>query len=114
MGDDVRERVEELLAGVDCAVVNGWGFVAAETEVREEEEEEEEEDDDDDASENKVRLDVDDESDRIMLVDNTTTTTTDELAASKAYASSVKVGAATLLDATPSTPNASFHASAAC
>lgn len=105
MGDDVCDRVEEeLLAGVDCAVVIGSGFVVAETEVMVEEE--------DDASENKVRLDVDDESDRIMLVDNTKTT--DELDAPKAYASSVTLGASTLPDPAPSTPSASFHASAAC
>ena len=102
-GDDVGDRVEEEVAGVDGAVVIGWGFVVAGTEVIEEE---------DDASENKVRLDVDDESDRIILVDNTKTA--DELDASKEYASSVKLEATTLSDALPSTPNALFHASAAC
>lgn len=105
MGDDVRDRAEEeLLAGVDWAVVIGWGFAVAETEVMEEEE--------DDASETKVRLDVDDVSACIMLVDDTKTT--DELDAPKAYASSVTLGASTLPGPNPSTPSASFHASAAC
>lgn len=102
-GDVVRERVGEELAGVDDADVTGWGVVVAGMEVIEEETE----DDDDNGS-----INTDDEYDHLVLVDHTKPA--DELNATKEYASVVTLGASTLAGAPPSTPNASFHASAAC